>query len=142
MDPIRPPGGENNQRRPATPESPERIQTPMSRGSLTEPYAGPARPMGEVVKFPGDTEQQPLPVWMQRTFLVIYVLFCIEIGMMLTVLPWTRVWTENSLMHSFPMLKSIAQQNFVRGMVTGIGLLDIWLGIWEGVHYRDQRPGQ
>jgi hypothetical protein len=28
----------------------------------------------------------------------------------------------------------------VKGVITGIGLIDIWIGIWEAVHYRDQRP--
>jgi hypothetical protein len=25
-------------------------------------------------------------------------------------------------------------------MTTGIGILDIWLGIYEAVHYRDPKP--
>jgi hypothetical protein len=29
------------------------------------------------------------------------------------------------------------QSNFTRGLFTGLGLIDIWLGIWEAAHYRD-----
>ncbi len=28
----------------------------------------------------------------------------------------------------------------VRGIISGLGLLDIWIGISEAIHYRDQRP--
>jgi hypothetical protein len=28
----------------------------------------------------------------------------------------------------------------MRGLVSGLGLLDIWIGVSEAVHYRDHRP--
>ena len=31
-----------------------------------------------------------MPVWLQRIFVGVYVLFCIELGLVLIVLPWTR----------------------------------------------------
>ena len=79
-------------------------------------------------------------VWLHRVSLVIFVIFCIELGMLLAVLPWTPVWTNNGFVSSNPWLKSLLQQNFVRGLVTGFGLVDIWIGIWEAVHYND--PGK
>lgn len=79
-------------------------------------------------------------VWLHRLSLVIFVMFCVEVGLLLTVLPWTRVWTDNSLLAEHAMLKSIVQDNFVRGVITGIGLVDVWIGIWEAVHYKD--PGK
>ena len=77
------------------------------------------------------------PAWMQRISLVVFVVFCIELGILLTVLPWTRVWTENSLLVGYPAIQSFVQQGFVRGIMTGIGLLDIWIGVWEAVHYTE-----
>jgi hypothetical protein len=79
------------------------------------------------------------PVWAQRLKLVVFVLFCIELGMLLAVLPWTRVWTENSLLTAYPSLRAVLQLSFVRGTVTGLGLIDIWLGIREAVVYRDRK---
>ena len=79
-------------------------------------------------------------LWLHRLSLIIFVIFCIELGMLLTVLPWTRIWTDNSLISARPALRALVQDNFVRGIVTGIGLVDIWIGIWEAVHYRD--PGK
>jgi hypothetical protein len=28
----------------------------------------------------------------------------------------------------------------VRGIFSGLGMLDIWIGISEAIHYRDHRP--
>jgi len=84
-------------------------------------------------------ECSPEPLWARRLKLVIYVLFCIELGMLLAMLPWTRIWTENSLLLPHPALRQFAQQDFVRGAVTGLGLVDIWLGIREAVNYRENR---
>ena len=36
-----------------------------------------------------------------------------------------------------PDLRALFQNNFLRGVATGLGLIDIWIGIWEAVHYHD-----
>ncbi len=79
-----------------------------------------------------------LPLWMQRIFLVIFVLLCIEIGLVLVAVPWTSAWNDNGLLINFPNLKSFLRLGFVRGIVSGIGILDVWIGIWEAVHYKDR----
>ncbi|MGI9100814.1 MAG: hypothetical protein ACR2IF_00085 [Terriglobales bacterium] len=92
-------------------------------------------------KQPGaDTGVSRTTIWLHRLSLVIFVIFCIELGMVLAALPWTRVWSDNSLVAAHPAWRTILHDNFVRGVVTGLGLVDIWIGIWEAVHYRD--PGK
>jgi hypothetical protein len=79
-------------------------------------------------------------LWLHRISLVIFVVFCIELGVLLAILPWTPMWNQNSFLAAYPGLRSFAQHNFVRGIATGVGWVDIWIGIWEAVHYRD--PGK
>jgi hypothetical protein len=81
----------------------------------------------------------PQPLWLRRVKLVGVVAICIWLGMTLVALPWTRWWTENSLLLSYPALASVLQRNFVRGVISGIGLIDVWLGVWEAVRYRESR---
>ena len=81
-----------------------------------------------------------LPIWMQRVFLIIFVVLCIEIGIVLVAVPWRNVWSDNALLANFPHLRAFLRLGFVRGIVTSIGLLDIWIGIWEAVHYKDRKP--
>src|SRR5512143_2248210 len=92
-----------------------------------------------VISTAPDVKATRTTIWLHRLSLVIFVIFCIELGMLLTVLPWTKIWTDNSLIAAHPTWRSVAQDNFVRGVITGLGLVDVWIGIWEAVHYRD--PG-
>ena len=105
-----------------------------SQGVIPEPV---------VVSMEKAPAAEPVPrtvVWLHRLSLVVFVVFCIELGMLLAILPWTTVWNQNSFLSAHPSLKALAQSNFVRGLATGFGLVDIWIGIWEAVHYRD--PGK
>jgi len=77
------------------------------------------------------------PLWLRRLSLITFVMFCVWIGMLLLALPWTRIWTENSLLTGSPALRSFTQNAALRGLVSGLGFLDIWLGIWEALNYRE-----
>ena len=82
----------------------------------------------------------PAPVWLQRLSLVVLVIFCLYLGLLLAVLPWlTQMWDRNELLLQFPTLHSILIKGWVRGLVSGLGLLDLWIGISELIHYRDYR---
>jgi hypothetical protein len=80
------------------------------------------------------------PIWLQRLSLFILVLFCVYLGVLVTILPWwSRVWDHNMFVEARPALAHILRNGIVRGIVSGIGLLDIWIGISEAIHYRDYR---
>lgn len=85
-------------------------------------------------------DPSPAPVWLQRMSLAILVLFCFYIGALLTVLPWSpRFWDGNGWLHGHPALREILMQGWARGVLSGCGLLDIWIGVSELLHYRDYR---
>lgn len=73
----------------------------------------------------------------QRLKIAIDVVFFIELGMVLVVLPWTNLWLHNSLVSGYPTVKMVTDHGFVRGVVTGLGLLNIWIGISDAVHYKE-----
>jgi hypothetical protein len=80
------------------------------------------------------------PVWLQRMSLVVLVIFCFYIGGLLVILPWSRQWwVDNGWLMAHPALDAVAQRGWFRGIVSGIGLIDIWIGISEMIHYRDFR---
>lgn len=70
--------------------------------------------------------------------LIIFVVFCMEVGIMLVVLPWKQLWINNPLVLRFPTLHAFLGNYFVRGMFSGLGLVDLWIGIWEAVHYAEE----
>jgi len=80
------------------------------------------------------------PIWLQRLSLFVLVLFCVYLGVLVMILPWwTRVWDHNLFIQSHPMLAAFLHNGAVRGIISGLGLIDIWIGISEAVHYRDYR---
>jgi hypothetical protein len=85
-------------------------------------------------------DQAPAPVWLQRFSLAVLVLFCFYIGAFMAVMPWNpRWWDHNAWLLGHPALEPVLQSGWVRGLVTGIGLIDIWIGVSELMHYRDYR---
>ena len=81
------------------------------------------------------------PVWLQRLSLFVLVLFCVYLGVLVAILPWwSRMWDQNLWIQSRPMLAAVLDNGAVRGLISGFGLLDIWIGVSEAIHYRDHRP--
>jgi hypothetical protein len=80
-----------------------------------------------------------LQLWMHRTSVFLFVLISAVAGVLLIILPWTPEWTDNSLLTSFPGLRTIVASGFTRGLCSGLGLLDIWIGFWEALHYHEPR---
>ncbi len=58
-----------------------------------------------------------------------FALYYLEAGLFLTVVPWTRIWTLNPLLHSHVAVGLWADNPFVRGFVSGIGVMHILIGV-------------
>jgi hypothetical protein len=80
------------------------------------------------------------PVWLQRLSLFVLVIFCLYLGLLIAVLPWWKdMWDRNALLMEYPALRSFLTRGPVRGLISGLGVLDLWIGISELIHYRDYR---
>ena len=80
-----------------------------------------------------------LQLWVHRTSVFLFVLISAVAGVLLVILPWTPEWTDNYLLLSFPWLRTLVSTGFFRGLCSGLGLLDIWIGFWEALHYHEQQ---
>ena len=76
-------------------------------------------------------------IWLIRTRALLFVTLCATFGVLLLILPWTPKWTDNTLLLSFPGLRDIVSSGFARGLASGLGILDLWLGFWEAIHYHE-----
>jgi hypothetical protein len=83
-----------------------------------------------------------------RLSVIFYIILCIEIGIVLTVLPWVphgwwglSDWGNNyflllaSRKVGFGVQRFIAS-GWVRGAVSGIGILNLGMGVWELINFR------
>ncbi len=73
---------------------------------------------------------------MSRVLIIFYIVFCFEMGVFLFVFPWAPLWSRNFFVDHYPWVSSIALNHFVRGGVSGIGLADIWLAVYELWRFR------
>lgn len=62
---------------------------------------------------------------------VLFILYCFEAGLFFLVVPWTKFWGQNPLLHSFELFRLVADNAFFRGMVSGFGLVHFIVGIAE-----------
>jgi len=76
--------------------------------------------------------------------IIFFILICFEIGILLVILPWvpSPSWNENYLlvlaadkMH-WPWLALAMKSGYARGAVSGLGVMNIMLGIWEIVNFK------
>ncbi len=102
------------------------------KGNLPEPH-GPV-----LVMPPPRRGPSPWELWRRRIFLVIFILFCLEVGIILTVAPWSSYWSNNLLLLNFPRARDFLMSGFVRGLISGLGVTDIWLAVAEAVRYRER----
>lgn len=70
-----------------------------------------------------------------------FALYCLEAGLFFTVVPWTSIWTLNALLHSSTAVAMWADNPFVRGFVSGIGLLHLLVGMRELARVMRARRG-
>ncbi|HKP35941.1 MAG TPA: hypothetical protein VJT71_03715 [Pyrinomonadaceae bacterium] len=83
-----------------------------------------------------------------RLSVIFYVILCLEIGIVLTVLPWVphgwlglSDWGNNYFLwlasHKTGYgLQRVVSSGWVRGAVSGIGVLNLAMGIWELINIR------
>ena len=76
--------------------------------------------------------------WLRRVGVLAFVFLCATVGVMLVILPWRPEWTENHLLLPYPTLRSFVGSGFVRGACTGLGVLNVWIGFWEAIQYREE----
>lgn len=78
-------------------------------------------------------------VWLLRTRALLFVTVCATFGVLLIILPWTPKWTDTPLLLMHPQVRDFISSGFTRGLSSGLGILDLWLGFWEAIHYHENQ---
>jgi hypothetical protein len=80
---------------------------------------------------------------------IFYIILCLEIGIVLVLLPWIPQgtlglsdWGNNYFLlyaarkTGFYGLQTVVASGWVRGAVTGVGLLNVGIAFWEIFHFK------
>jgi len=70
-----------------------------------------------------------------RLFLLALIVFCLELGLLVVVLPWSALWERHYLLHRFPELAPWLLNYSLRGALSGLGLVDIGLGLGAAARF-------
>jgi hypothetical protein len=62
---------------------------------------------------------------MNRIFRALTVVLLFEMGALLLYLPWSALWEQNYFLNQYPLLRPYILHPSLRGMVSGLGILDI-----------------
>ena len=119
----------------ADPNSPLRGVPPAAAGSSVPPATMHIRQAEEE-----DSAYTGLSLWLHRITVLLFVFLCASVGVLLVIMPWRPEWTDNHLLLAHPILQDVFSSGFVRGVCSGLGILDIWIGFWEAVHYHEGKP--
>jgi hypothetical protein len=84
---------------------------------------------------PGDSRR--IGLWLRRIELLFYVILRIYVGVIVIVLPWTPLWSGNNWIDYFPRVYAFLMHDAVRGVISGLGVLNIYIAIDEVIHYRE-----
>ncbi len=80
-----------------------------------------------------------IELWLHRITVLMFVFVCATAGVLLIIIPWRPEWTDNHLLLGYPGLRAMIASLFVRGLVSGLGVLDVWIGFSEAIHYTEHK---
>jgi hypothetical protein len=81
---------------------------------------------------------QRIPRWLERSELFLRVVLRMYIGVAVCYAPWSKLfWDQNPLFVQYPTLSIYAANGAVRGIISGLGLLNLWIAFRDAFKHRD-----
>lgn len=58
-----------------------------------------------------------------------YITYFLVVGLILLFVPWSVFWERNFFTESLSLVHPVVKNNFVRGAISGIGVLNLLAGL-------------
>ncbi len=81
---------------------------------------------------PPDARQR---LW-RRIQAFVLILFCLEIGIVLLLFPWSSLWDHNYFFSLSPHWARWFSSSYLRGAVSGLGIVNLWIALSEAWRLR------
>lgn len=62
---------------------------------------------------------------------LVLVIFFLEVGFVLIMAPWSAYWDRNYFAETVPAVRTFITNNFLRGAITGVGILNVAAALFE-----------
>lgn len=77
-----------------------------------------------------------------RLIVIFFIVICLEAGISLIIVPWLSFWGDNYLLAlvtaktGMPVLEKAIASGWMRGAVTGLGVLNLLIAFWEMLNFK------
>jgi hypothetical protein len=123
---------------PPLPASPASVPGQLLPSDQGAGFGSAASAGSEAGKTSVNPAPQRIPRWLERSELFLRVVLRMYIGLTVCYAPWSRVfWDQNPLFLHYPTLSIYAANGAVRGIVSGLGLLNLWVAFHDAIRHRD-----
>jgi hypothetical protein len=83
----------------------------------------------------------------ERVTVILFIALFLMAGFLLTLLPWMNIgifgdWGDNYLLAfvtektGLPIIQKAVASGWMRGAITGLGVLNLFLAFWEMAHFK------
>lgn len=83
----------------------------------------------------------------ERIIVILFIALFLVAGLSLTLLPWISIgafgdWGDNYLLAfvsektGLPVIQKAVASGWVRGAITGLGVMNLFLAFWEMAHFK------
>jgi hypothetical protein len=120
---------------PAPLPGPDGENAPTPASSDLEPSDPTHIDYSSVVSQPEPPPPQRIPRWLVRVELFLRVMLRMYIGLAICYAPWSHTfWDQNPVFLQFPSVGIFAANGAVRGLVSGLGLLNLWIAFQDALN--------
>lgn len=67
---------------------------------------------------------------------ILYIVYSLEVGIFLIVIPWQYIWENNYFLFRFTELRPVVTNPFFKGAVLGLGIVNLIIGLYEIARFR------
>ena len=82
-----------------------------------------------------------------KLIVIFFIILCLLVGIFLMILPWFSYggmgdWGDNYFLNfivrqtGLPFIRQAVASGWIRGAVTGLGILNLFLAFWEMAHFK------
>jgi hypothetical protein len=71
---------------------------------------------------------------------LIFIVYFLEVGLLLVIAPWSVLWDRNYFIHLWPALGVLMGNGYVRGAVSGLGFINLAAAVAEFIGFFRKNP--
>ena len=80
--------------------------------------------------------ERPQYRWYHKFGAILFIAFCMEIGLFLLIFPWTDAWSSSYFPSLRPEWHRYWGNTYVRGAISGLGVVNLYISFVEVLRLR------